>query len=75
MAFLSPIMQIYSLPPCPLLQAGNKFVFHLIEANLELGTRTFSANVKSTQPDNAPFLGMVLRQALNAAHLISMDLI
>eukprot|EP01147_Barroeca_monosierra_P004316 gene4316-6624_t len=49
--------------------------FHLVEANLDISSRTLSASVKSVNGDTAPMFGMVLREALSDAGLISMDLI
>jgi hypothetical protein len=47
--------------------------YHLLEATLELDTRTFSANIKSTAgSDGGPLFAMVVRQALAAAALIDM---
>merc|ERR1712146_145647 len=46
--------------------------YHLVEATLELDSRTFSANIKSTAPENAPVFAAVIREALAVGHLIEM---
>lgn len=60
---------------CPVLQQANTGAYHLIEATLELGSRTFTAMVKSTEAESAPIFATVLRQALANASLIDMDLL
>ena len=49
--------------------------YHLVESSLELSSRTFSANVKSTNGDHAPLFSMVVREALSDGNLIEMNLI
>ena len=62
-------------PPNPCILQASSGAFHLVEATLELDSRTFTAMVKSTEVESAPIFATVLRQALADAHLIDMDLL